>query len=856
MTAERWRKIGDLYDKALDCPPDERAALLNDACRNDTALREEVEKMLAADAQHSPGVLEAPAWLSLPELVAASAEESPRGALPAGGQIGPYEIVRRIGQGGMGEVFLATRAVGAAQQTVALKLLRPGLENDRLLRRFAAEQEILAQLDHPSIARMLDAGQADDGRPYLVMEYVDGEPITDYCDRHRLSVDARLRLFEQVCDAVQSAHQSLVVHRDLKPSNVLVAQPATGVAAEGQVKLLDFGIAKVLDPLAEGGALQTQTGRLLTPAYASPEQLAGGAIATTSDVYSLGVLLYEILAGRRPTSQNGTTPTDKARRLADPAFVERPSDAVTTGETAGETATARRTSTDRLQRRLRGDLDTIILKALRTDPARRYGSAAALADDIRRHLDGLPVQARPDTLGYRVGKFVRRQWAGVATAAAFVMLLAAFAGSMAWQQARTAAERDRAEQERGRAERALAQSETVAAFMTDLFQASDPSYARGDTLTAFDLLELGADRLAALDGEPEVASRLRILLGRVYRHLGDIDAAAPLLEGALAETRARLGQHEDVAASLTALADLRVDESRFQEADSLAREALQMRQALVGAGDPTLTRNLGQLARTRSELGDYDGAAERFRELIALLRTAGTNEDRLSQTLHNYGTLLDQQMEYEKAAAALEESLALSIRVNGPDHPATLVTQSRVGVILSRLGRHEEAAQLLRATVEARLRVLGPDHPGLATSLSALGAALAKAGQQEEALEAYAEAERIYRQSRGDRSAHVSSILYNRARAFQDLGRSAEAEASFREALSIRREVYGSDHARTAVVEMFFGQFLQARGDYAEAEPLLSQALGTMRERMGPEHKWTLDAERWLAEVRAARAGA
>ena len=852
MTAERWRQIGDLYDKALDCPPDERAALLDDACRNDAALRQEVEKMLAADAQH--GALEAPAWMSLPELVAASADESPRGALPAGGRIGPYDIVRRIGQGGMGEVFLATRAVGAAQQTVALKLLRPGLENDRLLRRFAAEQEILAQLDHPRIARMLDAGQAGDGRPYLVMEYVDGEPITDYCDRHRLSVDARLRLFEQVCDAVQSAHQSLVVHRDLKPSNVLVADAATRDAAGGQVKLLDFGIAKVLDPMAEGGALQTQTGRLLTPAYASPEQLAGGAIATTSDVYSLGVLLYEILAGRRPTT--GTTPTEVARRLADPAFVERPSDAVTTGETTGETATARRTSTDRLQRRLRGDLDTIILKALRTDPARRYGSAAALADDIRRHLDGLPVQARPDTLGYRVGKFVRRQWVGVAAAAAFVALLAVFAGSMAWQQAQTAAERDRAEQERGRAERALAQSETVAAFMTDLFQASDPGHSRGDTLTSFDLLRLGTDRLAALDGEPEVASRLRVLLGRTYRHLGDLESAAPLLEDALTDRRSRLGMHEDVAASLTTLVNLRMEQSRYAEADSFAREALRIRHALRGPQHPSLAQNLGQLARVRGHLGDYEGAAERFRELIALLRATDAGDEDLSVALHNYGALLSRQTDYERALVAFQESLALSMKVGGADYTGTLSAQSRVGGALSRVGRHDEALALLRETVAGRLRVLGPDHPGLATSLTELGLALAAAGRAEEAIEAYAEAERIYRPARGDRSAHVAAVRYNAARALHDLGRTVEAEAAYREALSIRHEVYGPGHARTAAVEMRLGRLLQEHGDIAEAETLLTAALPTLRERMGPDHEWTLDAERWLAEVRAARAGA
>ena len=842
MTFERWNEIGALYERALSRPPGERAALLDAACGHDPALRAEVETMLAA-YEDDPDFLETPALpddAGRPPLPGLDAED------PAIGSVGPYRLVRPLGRGGMGEVFLAVREVGAARQAVALKLLRPGLEDAAILRRFAAEQEILAQLDHPRIARMLDAGQAEDGRPFLVMEYVAGEPITAYCDRHRLPVDARLRLFVQVCEAVQFAHQHLVVHRDLKPSNILAAEPAAG--GDGQVKLLDFGIAKVLDPVGEA-ALLTQTGQqMLTPAYASPEQLAGAPAATTSDVYGLGVLLYELLTGRRPHDAGSHPASEKTGHMSE-HHAERPSTVVTESAETDTAAGARRTSPERLQRRLRGDLDTIVLMALRADPNRRYGSAAALAEDIQRHLGGLTVRARPDTLGYRVGKFVGRHWAGVTAAAAFVALLLGFGVAMAWQQAETARERDRAEA-------ALVTSETTTGFVMDLFEASAPEESRGDTLSARDLLERGTVRLAALDDQPDVQSALRLLIGRVYRQLGDLGAAGPLIETALAERRARLGAHEDVAAALTALARTRTDEARFGEADTLALEALQMRQALFGAAHPSTAENLTQLATLHKHQGRYDEAARRFREVLPIQRAALDADDpRLGETLFNYARLLDARTEYEEAVPLFREAFALYRRTDGADAPSTLIAMSGLGLVLARIGEHDEGIALLEEAAVLRRRVLGPDHPGVGTTLTSLSLALSIAGRDAAALPHLEKAEQIYRAAYGDRHPNVAATAYSRGRMLDHLGRQREAEAAFRDALSIRRAAYGEDHPRSALTEMSLGRMLQQGGRSAEAEALYVRALATMRAKLEPDHAWTRDTEAWLAEVRQETAG-
>ena len=462
MDPHRWSRLKELFDEACALPADERPAFLEGACGGDAAMQEEILSLFEEeDRVHSllDGVAVEAAGL-LDELT------------KAGRQVGPYRLVRRLGVGGMGEVYLAERADGQFDQQVALKLVRSGLTSEQILARFRSERQILARLQHPNIARLLDGGLTPEGQPYFVIEYVEGEPIDTYADARALSVDERLELFAQVCRAVTYAHANLVIHRDLKPSNILVTD-------DGQVKLLDFGIAKVLSEDGDAQEPLTRTGAaVMTPAYASPEQARGEPVNTSTDIYSLGVVLYELLTGLRPYEVDGRNPAEAVRVICE-VEPERPSTAITearsrdetTGETIGQ---ARGTDVDRLRRRLAGDLDVICLKALRKHAERRYVTADEMGEDIRRHLKAIPIQARAESLSYRAGKYVRRHRLGVLATAAVVLMLAGLVG---FYTARLADERDRARLEAEKAEQ-------VAAFLQGLFQVSDPSESRGETVTA------------------------------------------------------------------------------------------------------------------------------------------------------------------------------------------------------------------------------------------------------------------------------------------------------------------------------------------------------------------------------------
>ena len=447
MNPDRWQRLQTLFNAAVEMTPDQRGAYLADACDDDLSLARQVESLLVSSDEAG-------------QFIEGAVEEAAASAARAdmiGRRIGPYEVVGELGHGGMGTVYLARRADAEYESLVAIKLVR-GVHSASLLGRFRSERQILASLSHPNIARLLDGGTTPEGYPYVVMEHVDGEPIDRYCDTRHLPIEARLELFRAVCLAVQHAHKNLVVHRDLKPSNILVTQA-------GVPKLLDFGIAKLLDPeLAEHTVVETGTAtRLLTPSYASPEQVRGENITVATDVYSLGVVLYELLTGQVPFHFRGRGALEIERVICEEeptrpsTLVTRDGDGADTNGnapkmSAAELSRARNLMPDRLRRRLAGDLDTIVLKALRKEPNRRYESADQFAEDVRRHLDGLPVIARVDTWTYRANKFVRRHRLGVAAAAVFIVVLLGFATAMAAQARRVARERDVASLERAKAE--------------------------------------------------------------------------------------------------------------------------------------------------------------------------------------------------------------------------------------------------------------------------------------------------------------------------------------------------------------------------------------------------------------------
>ncbi len=580
MTRGRWRQVEAVLDRVLEAPDSDREALLAESCGDDAELRREVEGLLAAEAE-APGFFEADASaFAAPALFP---EAGDRNGLAAD-RLRNYRLVREIGAGGMSRVFLGERDGDEFEQRVAIKILRGvGLDLDEGTRRFAAERQILASLDHPSIARMFDGGTTDAGLPYLVMELIEGVPITDYCTD--LELEERLDLLIETCEAVQYAHQRLIVHRDLKPSNILVT-PA------GQLKLLDFGIAKLLAPGAMGlddAAPVTRTGLLLmTPEYAAPEQIRGQDITTATDVYALGVLLYELLTGRRPFHLAGKNPSQIESTVCTEE-PRRPSTVVREAEVAG----ARR-----WHRRLQGDLDTIVLKTLHKEPSERYDSARALADDLRRYRRGLPIAARPATAGYRVRKFVaRNRWGAAAGLAAFLSL-AAFAAAMTWQQGVTRLQRDRARS-------AEEQTSAINRFLIDgMLGAAAPEVAQGRDVS---VLAAAAQRIeGSFSGQPALEASVRRTLGELYLSLGKLEEAEEHLSRAHELLLQELGpEHPDTLVAARLVGELTLARGRYAKAGRKVAATAASQRSVLGPDHPEVWTSEGVLARTEIEGGDY-----------------------------------------------------------------------------------------------------------------------------------------------------------------------------------------------------------------------------------------------------------
>jgi len=828
----RWELVQEIFEAAAALPEAERAGYLEGACGEDDELRREVESLLRADAAAAGfgAALEA----AVGDAAAALRSEPPPEL--AGRRIGAYEVRSVLGHGGMGAVYGAVRADDEYEKEVAIKLVRLGADDPDIRRRFLTERQILASLDHPNIARLLDGGTSDDGLPYVVMERVEGEPIDVYCDGRRLSVDERLRLFLRVCEAVQFAHRSLVVHRDIKPGNIMVT-------AEGVPKLLDFGIAKLLD--VPPGAAQTRTAaRLMTPEYASPEQVRGDVITTASDVYSLGVLLYELLTGRRPYRLAGRTPQETERAITE-GGPERPSAAVTrpaddTGVGAGshssaasEVATARRTTTQRLRRRLRGDLDNILLMALRKEPSRRYASVERLAEDIRRHMEGLPVQARPDKLSYRLGKFVRRHRVGVVGTAATLLIIA---GLTAFYTSRLAAERDRARAEAEKAER-------VASFLTGLFEAADPYEARGRELTAGELLDAGAERIdRELAGQPQLRATMMGVVGQVYESLGLYDEAAPFLEGALELRRGEAsGNPLERADAMHNLADLASEMADYARAESLLTAALAIRERELIPPHADLVRTLQLHGMIAFEQADYSRADSLLREAVEMgrrLPPGGENTEVLGSALTILGRSRSRQGDHAEAEALLREALERGREDLGEDHPAVGTYLDALAETLRLQGKSEDAVEMFRQAVAHATKIYGENHPTSITRLGNLAVALQGLERQEEAIEILTRVLAHNRETFGPDHPKVAGALNNLAASYTVVGELDEAERLYLQSLEIKRKNFGDVNAEVATTLNNLAHVAADRRDFAAALDYQRQALAIDRQTLGEDHPY------------------
>jgi len=848
MDAERWQRIKDVFSTVLDLPPDLRARWLSEATPEDPSLADEVRGLLAAyDAGDR---FEGGALAAAPEL-----QRELRTAVE-GVRIGPYRILSELGRGGMGAVYLAVRDEEEFPQKVALKLIKRGMDTDLIVRRFLHERRILAGLSHPNIARLYDGGTTPDGRPYFVMEYVEGRPLHRFVEEEGLGVEARLRLFLKICSAVQFAHQNLVVHRDLKPANILVG-------ADGEPKLLDFGIAKLLDlsSLGELSALTELDHRPMTPDYASPEQVEGGVVTTATDVWGLGILLYELLVGRTPAA---------VERQLGPGWAGRP-----------PSQAARALTGDRRRsRRLAGDLDTIAGKALERDPQRRYGTAAALAEDLERHLAQRPVRARRPTVAYRLGRAVVRH----KLASVFVLSVVLLAGALGYQTLALARQNEQTRRQKTRAE-------DLAGFLINLFRIADPGESRGEEVTARDILA-AAERRLLREAPVEPASRSDLLraIGEVRTNLGLYDEAKTALDKALALRPGTDPDSElDRADTLTKLGTLASERGDYGSSRRYYERALASKRRLRPAGDRSLVEDLNGLGLAATETGDLEKAAALLTESEAISRRAGSRgREALAVSWNNLGNLHLKKQAYVQAESYFRQALALDEEVFGKNHPETVRVQNNLAMVLHLRG-NPQAEDLYKDLLARQRRLLGPAHLHLAITLGNLAVTELDQGHTAAAEASLQEAQAIRRQIRLPPDLDEANSLNTLAGIQLAKGDLDAAEANYRRSLELFRQLRGApvDLANAlrgvALVRQKRGdlpgaeklvresltllagvpnagldmagshyllaEILRARNRLREAEASYRQALALQRKILGPGHPYVAAVERRLASL-------
>lgn len=844
-----------LFLEVRELPEAERAAWLQEACGEDVALRAEIESLLAAEEGMATDFL----------------GHGVRPRLSPGSTVSRYRILKPLGTGGMGEVWLAEQRE-PVRRRVALKIVKWGLSSDEVLARFEAERQALALMVHPGIAQVYDAGTTADGRPYFAMEYVPGIPITDYCDRCQLNLRRRLDLFREVCRAVQHAHQKGVIHRDLKPGNVLVAE----VDGEPQAKVIDFGVAKATSKRLTERSLYTELNVLIgTPEYMSPEQADPGTIEvdTRSDIYSLGAILYKLLTGQLPFDDKrlrevGYEEMLRILREEEPPRLDRRLS--TLGEEASTVAQARNTDPGTLVRALRGDLDWVVAKALRKEPERRYMTVTGLIADLDRYLDGRTVEARPDTLTYRAGRFLTRHRIGATAAALLLALLVAYAVTATVQARALSRERDRAQAE-------AAKAQEVTSFVIDLFETADPENALGESLTARDLIDRGAARVGKeLAGEPELLAPLLAAVGEIYQRLGDYEEADSILRRALAAAR-ESSRPKLEAEVLHELGNTLVERYELDAAEPVLKQALAARRRLLGEQDPLVAETLERLARLHLYRGELEEAEVRAREGLALLQAAGGGDTRLTAWLLDaLGNILQGRADYRGAEQAHREALAIYRRLLPEQHPDIATTQVNLAVLLRTIGRHDESARLYREAVATYRNVLGENHPWVDTALEGLASTLHSQGDFEGAEALHRQVLEAREKALGERHRLVALAMNEIGRSIQAQGRLAEAEEYYRRALVVYPEedpgrattllnlatvleargdlegaeaIYrqrlaeeaaslGEDHDRVALRRAFLGGVLVRRGRHEEAEPLLRRALDVFRAKLPEDHPW------------------
>jgi serine/threonine-protein kinase len=799
MDRARWERLQFLFHAAADLPADKQRRFLDAECGEDASLVTETLALLAEDARGES---------MLDRGIAVAADQLLGGTpfSPATARFGPYRITRVLGEGGMGIVYLGTR--DDLGTLAAVKILRDAWLSPARRERFASEQRTLAQLNHPLIARLYDADTLPDGTPWFVMEYVEGLPLTEYCAKHSRTISGRLRLFRDVCEAVQHAHRHLVVHRDLKPSNILVTD-------DGTVKLLDFGIAKQLESLETPSDQKTRTMlRLMTPAYAAPEQIRGGRVGIHTDIYALGVILYELLVGRLPYDL-----ADRSASEIESIILEQNPDRPSA---AAEHESARSASRSEWS-----DLDVLCLTAMHKDPQRRYATVNALIRDVDHYLKGEPLEARPDSVPYRLRKFVRRNWEVVSAASVVFVVIV---GMAIFYTVRLATARNVALREAERTQR-------IQRFTLNLFEGGDKVAGPADRLRVVTLVDRGLQDARSLASDPAMEAELDVTLGSIYQKLGKLARADSLISAALAKRRALYGpEHPEVAATLVALGSLRVDQAQFEEAERLSRAGLEMSKRTLPANHPSIVKATVAVGRALQERGAYDRAIPVLQEAVRLNSLPGAEPADLATSLSSLADAHFYSGHYAISDSLNRRVLSMYKQLYGERHPLVADILINLGASQLDRGNYPEAETFDRQALEITRAFYGDNHQETAAQLTMLGRALVYERKFDDAAailrQALAIRERVY----GPVHPLVASTVNELGNIAINLERYDEAEADFRRMLDIYRVVYGDKHYLIGIATSNLAGAYYGRHQYARAEQLYRDAVRRFTEAQGGAH--------------------
>jgi len=812
MESTRWQNLWQIFHSALERPKHERETFLGAVCAGE--LRLEVEGLLRAHerSQNPLDFTPLDAATGFPTEASEATDSAPdEPTLAPGDRLGAFEILKELGRGGMGAVYLAARRDQDFDQKVAIKVVRRGMDSPEAVARFRYERQILARLEHPNVARLYDGGATDDGLPYLAMEHIEGESIDRYCESNQLTVEQRLELFRSVCSAVQYAHRNLVVHRDIKPGNILVTE--TGIP-----KLLDFG------PTAAHRTTQLWA-RRLTPEFASPEQVLGETITTISDVYSLGVLLYHLLTGVSPYRLLGQGFRELERAICE-TRPRKPSTAAghRNDRLGGIIQPAK------LKRRLAGDLDNILLKALEKEPERRYASVEQLSTDLAHHLDGRPVSARPASFAYRLGKFVRRHRAAVVAGSLFLGLLFTFGLTSARQARVTAGALERAEKE-------LQKSETVLDLLIDQLKLADPYQSGGQTVTAQEILARAADQLDhELKDQLELRVPLLAAIAEIRYNLGSRPEGLALLEEALQLQRQQLGpDHPKVAKLLNRAGWMRLTQGELEKAESQLQESLEILNRNIKGDHPDLAGGLESVGWVLHQRGHHKAGEKLLRRSLAMLDRLDLHDKQRAGCLESLGEVLIALAKYDEAQKTLEAVLRLRSTLHGEVHPSMALPHKVLGNLFTGRGDYVAGEAAYRRSLELDERFLGPNHPRVATTLNSLASALYHQGDS-------LAAEPLLRRAAAVQSEHpeqhprLANTLNTQGLTLRELGRLGEAEVAFRKSLELHSRFLGDDHPQLAVGLNNLALVIQSRGDLENAVPLFRQAVLIHSKALGEDH--------------------